>query len=70
MVRRGLVIVSHFIRPDADHNCLTARLRPALLLFVFEVILLVFIAIKPVMYRAANDASAIWLRVSLASMRR
>jgi hypothetical protein len=70
MVRRGLVVVSHVIRPSADHNYLTARLRPALLLFAFEVILLVFIAIKPAMYRAANDASALWLRFSLASMRR
>jgi hypothetical protein len=67
MVRKGPIVMSYVIRPNADEGYLTARLLPALLLFAFEVILLVSIAIKPAMYRAANDASALWLRVSLAS---
>ena len=67
MVRQGLIVVSHVIQPNSDDNYLTTRLWPALLLLAFEVILLVSIAIKPAMYHAANDASALWLRVSLAS---
>ena len=59
--------MSHVIRPKSDDDYLTARLLPALLLLAFEVILLVSIAITPAMYRASNGASALWLRISLAS---